>query len=168
MSKGCFTQNSDHKLYKIGLLKKTLSKDLKVGFFVLKDAHISSMCSSVDKGVRRGQPQQVGVGVSRGHGPRGVSHVGPDGSLQRPGELGSAGAPPHPGPRYDSALRSTLSLITCCRAAHKMSSCVLREMSGGPRGHAGGSGDVVPQRRHEVCFLQKLRQVRVLQETDGT
>lgn len=45
---------------------------------------------------------------------------------------------------------------------------LLREMSGGPRGRAGGSGNLVPQRWHEVRFLQKLRQVRVLQETDGT
>lgn len=49
-----------------------------------------------------------------------------------------------------------------------MKAVVHREVSRGPRGGAGGSGDLVPQRRHQVRFLQKLRQVRVLQETNGT
>lgn len=51
---------------------------------------------------------------------------------------------------------------------HKMFSCPVREMSGGPRGRAGGSGDLVSERRHAVRLLQELRQVRVLQEARGT
>lgn len=43
-----------------------------------------------------------------------------------------------------------------------------RAMSGGPRAGPGGSGHLVPQGRHEARFLQKLRQVRVLQEASGT
>lgn len=58
--------------------------------------------------------------------------------------------------------RSGGSLKTLTDAA------VFRAVSRGPRGGAGGSGNLVPQRRHQVRFLQKLRQVRVLQETHGT
>lgn len=53
---------------------------------------------AADKGVQRGQSQQIGVGFLRSYGSRGVSHVGPDGSLQRPGELGAPGGPSHSGP----------------------------------------------------------------------
>lgn len=60
---------------------------------------MSRTSSAADKGVWRGQPQQVGVGFSRSDGQRRLSHVGPDGSLQRSGELGSAGGPPGSGPR---------------------------------------------------------------------
>ena len=50
---------------------------------------------------------------------------------------------------------------------YEMFSCLLREMPGGPRGGGGGSGHLVSQRRHKACFLQELRQVRVLQEASG-
>lgn len=48
-----------------------------------------------------------------------------------------------------------------------MFSCLFREMSRGPRGRAEGSGNLVSQGWHQIHVLQKLRQVRVLQETDG-
>lgn len=47
------------------------------------------------------------------------------------------------------------------------SSCLHREVSGGPRGCVGGSGDLVSEGWHEVYVLQELRQVRVLQEANG-
>lgn len=60
--------------------------------------HVLSLLPA-DKGVRRGQPQQVGVGVERRHRQSRLPHAGPDGPLQRPGELGGPGGPSHPGPR---------------------------------------------------------------------
>lgn len=56
-----------------------------------------SLCAA-DKGVQRGQSQQVGVGLLGRYGSRGVSHAGPDGSLQRSGKLGAPGGPSHSGP----------------------------------------------------------------------
>lgn len=64
--------------------------------------------------------------------------------------------------------RASLNAAEGVKTKRKMFTLLLREMSGGPRAGPGGSGDLVPQRRHEARFLQKLRQVRVLQETSGT